>query len=228
MALIDLKHIYFQYKGNSDYCLKDISFYAHHGEHIAICGENGCGKSTLSLLIGGLRSPDYGYVEMFDMKCFDKPFDENNGTNCKNYINGDNYKRARQRIGFVFQNVQSQLICFDVVSELAFTPQNLNWNINKINESINYELEKAGLEHLAMRDPKTLSGGEQQLVCIAAALASNPEILILDEPTTYLDGNNQKKFMKLIQNIRKLTTTLIHITHVREEMKIADRIFWVN
>lgn len=219
--LVSLKSIYFAYT-SENWILEDFSLDIEEGKKYWLSGKNGCGKSTLAWIIGGLQTPDYGRVELFDKLCFEAypQLDEQS-----KYVDESAYKFARRSIASVFQDPADQVVTENVASDIAFGPQNLNWSVPEIDEVVITELEKAGLEHLADRDPSTLSGGEQQLVCIASAIAQKPKLLILDEPTAYLDSDNKAKFNRLVEIIDD-DVAIIYITHddISKTLKSLEKI----
>ena len=212
MRIADLKHIFFSYDEGHSFVIRDFSFSLDEGEHVALVGRNGAGKSTLGKLVAGLLSPDSGEVELMGLVCFDHLG-----------VNSQNYEEARKSIAYVAQDPATQLVTATVAGELAFGPQNLCLSVEQIDELVALELDKAGLGEIAERDPMTLSGGEQQLVSIAAAIASEPRLVVLDEPTAFLDEQNEKRCMRLIEKISN-ECTVLHITHKPCEIAKANRV----
>lgn len=222
MRLVDLKDISFSYDGGKTFVLQGISLQVDDGEHVALVGPNGCGKSTLAKIAAGLLSPDGGSVTLLGKECFNfMP-----GMKDKK-IDVEAYSQVRRQIGYVFQDPQDQLITECVATELAFTPQNLLFTVEQIDQMVALELEKAGLSQLAERSLDELSGGEQQLVAVASAVACNPKLLVLDEPTAYLDTDNAKHLNRMIEKLTDRCAVL-HITHKPEEIKKADRVIGLN
>lgn len=208
MVIAKLENIDFAYEG-SNWVLKDFNFTLSAGQKVWLSGKNGCGKSTLARILGALQTPDYGRVELFGKLCFESH--PNLDADYK-LVDDNAYKFARKRIASVFQDPADQVVTENVTSDIAFGPQNLNWPVAEIDEAVITELDKAGLASIADRDPATLSGGEQQLVCIASAIAQKPELLMLDEPTAYLDAQNKHKFNRLVQKIDD-DVAIVYITH---------------
>lgn len=208
MVIAKLENIDFAYEG-FDWILKGFNFTLSAGQKVWLSGRNGCGKSTLARILGALQTPDYGRVELFEKLCFEcRP---NLDADYK-FVDDIAYKSARKKIASVFQDPSDQVVTENVASDIAFGPQNLNWSVTEIDEAVITELDKAGLASIADRDPSTLSGGEQQLVCIASAIAQKPKLLILDEPTAYLDVQNKHKFNRLVQKIDD-DVAVVYITH---------------
>ncbi len=139
-------------------------------------GANGCGKSTLLKLLNGIISPDsgsYGFhgEEVTHKKLQDEKFS----------------KLLHQKIGFVFQNSDTQLFCSSVYDEVAFGPRQMGLEESEVEHRVNDCLALLGIQEFRNRIPYHLSGGEKRKVAIAACLSLNPEVLVLDEPMNGLD-----------------------------------------
>lgn len=143
-------------------------------ERLAIVGPNGAGKTTLLRCLIGLERPDAGRVVLF-------------GTPCQSEAA---FRRARPRIGFLFQDSDDQLFCPSVIEDVAFGPLNQGLGAAAARARAGEVLEELGLSHLAERFTHRLSGGEKRLVCLAGLLAMRPEVLLLDEPTNGVDAEN--------------------------------------
>jgi energy-coupling factor transport system permease/ATP-binding protein len=210
MKVAELKNVDFSYDSGKTYVLKNFSFEIMDGCHAVLVGKNGAGKSTLAKLVAGLMCPDAGEVTIFGKACFSQ-----------GRVDTQAYAEARRGIAYVSQDPTLQLLCENVVSDIAFSPQNLNWDVNDIDSAVLKQLEKAGLSYLAERDPQSLSGGEQQLVSLACAIATDPKLLVLDEPTSFLDENNTSQFLRLLEKT-KGKRTILHVTHKQKEIDMAD------
>jgi energy-coupling factor transport system ATP-binding protein len=147
----------------------DLEF--HPGEQVQVLGRSGAGKSSLALVLGGLIPPASGTVEVDGFPA--------------------HHPSARRevvhRVGFLFQNPETQLLTSRVWDEIAFGLENLGWSPARIVERVAVLLAELDLEPLAERAPRTLSGGEMQRVALAAAIAPGPPHLLLDEPAAHLD-----------------------------------------
>ncbi len=212
MKTANLKSVSFSYDSGKTFVFRDFNLELHEGEHVVLVGKNGAGKSTMSKLVAGLQCPDSGEVELFGKRCFEDGRVDMRG-----------YAEARRKIAFVAQDPSVQLLCENVVSDIAFAPQNLNWSVEKIDDAVSNQLQKAGICDLAERDPHELSGGEQQLVSLACAIATDPELLVLDEPTSFLDSKNSRHFLRLLEKT-KGERTIFHVSHKDDEIKMADRV----
>mgnify|MGYP001599164892 FL=1 len=127
----------------------------------------------------------------------------------------------RRKVGFVFQNSDVQLFCPTVWEEIAFGPLQLDLAPQEVHERIDELLSQLGLAHLKDRTPFSLSGGEKKKVAIAAVLAINPSVLLLDEPTIGLDPRTQVWLLELLEELHKAGKTIITATH---DLSIADEI----
>lgn len=177
--IINLSHISYNYEEVS--ALNDISLEIYAGELIFFTGPNGCGKSTLFKLLNGLIFPTKGEY-YFDNKKIDKNTLQDN-------IFAKNFHK---RIGYIFQNPDVQLFNATVYDEIAFGPRQMNLDEDIIHQRVNELLIYLNIQHLQDRPPYHLSGGEQKKVALAAILALNPDILMIDEPLNGLDNKTRQ------------------------------------
>ena len=212
MTVASLRNVSFSYDSGVTYVLRNFSFVVDAGKHVVVTGKNGSGKSTLAKIVSGLLAPDDGVVELLEEVCY-----KNGEVDAKAYAN------ARKNIAYVSQDPSIQLLCENVASDVAFTPQNLQFSPQEIDEAVILQLKKAGLEDIAEADPATLSGGQQQLVALASAIVADPELLVLDEPTSFLDEENSKKFLRLLEKCAG-ERTIFHVAHKAEEVVMADEV----
>lgn len=176
--------------------LKNINMTVYAGEFVAIIGENGAGKSTLTRHFNGLLKPLSGRVE----------------------IAGQETKRCKvselaHQVGYVFQNPDHQLFHNTVAKEVAFGVKNLGLSIEIIQERVDEALQAVGLEEYRDSYPYDLSKGQRQRVALAAVLAMQPEVIVLDEPTTGQDYREMMQIMAIIQGLNQKGHTIIFITH---------------
>lgn len=174
------------FKRDNHVILKNINLEIKKGDFIALIGKNGSGKTTLALIIMGILKKNKGVVNVFGE------------------TNGD-IKKIRKKVGFLFQNPEHQLFCNTVTEEIKYGLEN-DIDMNKIMENMN-------LKRLKDNHPLTLSRGERQRVATATAISNNPEILIIDEPTTGQDWNNIKSFMNILKELNDDGKTILIITH---------------
>lgn len=195
--------------------LKNISVDIEENKISVIVGTSGAGKSTLLHLLGGLDRPDEGKVYYEQ----------------KNIIEFNNDKLAKFRnenMGFVFQ-FHHLLPEFTAIENVAI-PQMINGkNLKSALKDSKKLLEVVGLTQREDHKPAELSGGEQQRVAVARALANNPKIIFADEPTGNLDSVNSESIHKLLFDLRdNLKKTFVIVTHNPELMKLADVIFEIK
>ncbi|WP_333860723.1 energy-coupling factor ABC transporter ATP-binding protein [Clostridium sp.] len=198
--MIDITNVYYSYPGNN--ALKDINIHIKKGESVVLLGANGSGKSTLLKIINGIISPDRGSYKFNNKEITNKRLQNIKFT-----------KLFHQKIGFVFQNPDTQLFCADVYDEIAFGPRQMGMNDNDVNKRVNDCLTLLNIIDFKYRQPYHLSYGEKRKVSIACVLALNPEVLVLDEPMNGLDPKIQRGLTKLLIKLNKAGKTLITSTH---------------
>jgi len=202
--IIEINNIKFEYQKNQK-VFKDISLNIFEGETLGIIGSNGAGKSTLLKLIVGLNEFDFGKVLIDGID-----------------LNKKTIKEVREKIGYTFQESDNQLFMTTVYEDVAFGPRNYGLNEKQVRKVSEKALNDVGALHLSNRPAYKLSGGEKRLITIATVLSMNPEIIILDEPTTGLDPKGRRS---IIQLLKKLKQTKIIATHDMDlALEICDRI----
>jgi len=172
--------------------LNGVDFQLYPGETVALLGANGSGKTTFVLHLNGLLAGE-GEIEVCGMQ-----------------LSKDTLPRIRQKIGLVFQDSETQLFMPTVLEDVAFGPLNLGLSPAEAVDRAHHALHQTGMAEAARRAPYHLSAGEKKRVAIAGILAMQPEILILDEPTTSLDPPGQRD---LVQLLRDLQQAKILVTH---------------
>lgn len=214
---IDVRNIEKIY-GLGDIAVKavdNISLHLVKKEIVLIMGPSGSGKSTFVQLIAGLLTPTKGKVFYGDQEI-------------TNYSFSRKAKFRIENMGFIFQNPNliSSLSAVQNV-ELAL---NLSGTKGKKARKIAIDrLTELGMEKRLHHRPKSLSGGEQQRVSIARALANDPPVIIADEPTASLDSNNGQNVMEILYNIAKnKEKTILVVTHDHRIREFADRVFWLE
>ncbi len=190
--LVEVKDLVYAYPDGTR-VLNGVSFRLTHGETVALVGANGAGKSTLLLQLNGCLMPQSGTVRIGD-------FPLNKGT--LPYI--------RRTVGLVFQDPDDQLFMPQVYDDVAFGPLNLGLPPEEVEQRVMEALATVGAAHLKERPPYRLSGGEKRAVAIAAVLSMSPNILVMDEPTSYLDPRTRRQLIELLKTFRH---TLIIATH---------------
>ncbi len=212
MAYIEFEHVSKIYNSgeNKIYALNDMSFTVEKGELCVIVGHSGAGKTTLLNILGGMDSASEGTVKL-------------DGRVISNMSDRELTDYRRTDVGFVFQfyNLVQNLTALENV-ELAA-------EICRDSLDAAKTLESVGLADRMNNFPAQLSGGEQQRVSIARAIAKNPKIILCDEPTGALDFNTGKAVLELLQNTcRETGKTVIIITHNGVLTQIADRVIRVR
>jgi energy-coupling factor transporter ATP-binding protein EcfA2 len=193
--LVDLQNVSFSY-AQGECAIRDMSFSVSRGEVVALLGPNGAGKTTLLKLLCGLLRPTVGDVAVEGRR-------------------NPGLSELVGRIGYLFQNPDEQLFAASVSDEIAFGPANLGRDVDPIPH-----LERFGLERYRDAHPLTLSRGERQRLAAAAVLATEPDVLLLDEPTTGLDQRAWSQLMDIVigQAVQR-NAGVVFSTHHRE---VAD------
>ncbi len=193
--LIECKGLSYTYVGEVE-ALKNVDLEIHRGEMVAIIGQNGSGKTTLAKHFNGLLTPTRGEVLVNG-----KPTRE------------QGIFKLGQSVGYVFQNPDHQIFSEKVFDEVAFSPRLRNFSEEEVKQRVTEALEAVDLAGQEEEDPFTLTKSGRQRVAVAAVLASNPDVLILDEPTTGLDYSEQRSMMNMVRRLNENGSTIIFITH---------------
>ena len=207
--LVSCEDLTFSYPGAERPALGGVSFELRAGEYVGVVGPNGGGKSTLVRLLDGLLRPDSGEIRIGGLDPATEPY------------------LVRERVGMLFQNPENGLVAPFVEDDVAFGLENLGVERAEMRERVWEAIRAVGLEGYERREPHTLSGGEKQRVALAGLLALDPEILLLDEPTSMLDAAGRGEVLERLEGLRGAKTVL-HVTHHLEELLDADRILVLN
>lgn len=164
--------------------LRGVSFSVASGEKVALLGLNGAGKSTLLLQTNGLLLPSSGSVAVDGVEVTKKTLAE-----------------VRRKVGMVFQNADDQLFSPTVYADVAFGPQMMRLPGEEVDRRVHMALETIGALHLIDRPTTRLSGGERRMVAIATVLSMRPSLLVLDEPTSYLDIRAAARLTALLKEL---------------------------
>lgn len=192
--------------------LRQLSFQIHPGEFVAVIGANGSGKSTAAKLMNGLLQPRAGEVRLGSL----------------NTLNRTDLVSIRERAGLVFQNPDDQFITASVLDEVVFGLENLRVPRAEMSRRASAALRAVQMEAYADAAPHQLSGGQKQRVAVAAVIAMQPEILILDEATSMLDPQGRQELLQLLHGLHGQGLTIIHITHHMDEVLAADRVLLLS
>jgi len=202
MAIIETKNLTYIYPNRTAPSIKDVSIKIEKGEFTLITGPSGCGKTTLCRCFNGLIPHFYegsieGEVTAAGLKVIEHPICE-----------------LAKHVGLVFQNPENQLFALSVEKDVAFGLENLGVPRDEMRKRVDWALNLTGIYDLRERAPYELSGGQQQRVAIASVLAMQPEVVVLDEPTSFLDPLGAKKIFEVIYDLnRKLEVTVVLVEH---------------
>lgn len=205
--MIHLNHVSFQYANADSGSLRDISLQVERGECVLLCGQSGCGKTTLTRLINGLI-PHY----------YEGGLSGNVSVDGLDVKNAELYETSRL-VGSVFQNPRSQFFCVDTTGEIAFGCENLGFPPAEIDRRVDTAAREMSATDLLGRSIFNLSGGEKQKIACASVSAMAPEVFVLDEPTSNLD----------IDAIEDLKDTLRMWKAQGKTILIAEhRLYWLR
>jgi len=193
--IVRLREVSYVYPGGA-VALENVSLDVYRGEFLALIGHNGSGKTTMARLMVGLYKPTSGVVEIF-------------GRDSRELRASD----VALRIGYVYQNPDHQLFCETVYEEVAFALRSMGLPEEEIDERVGRALSYVGLEGRDGEAPFFLSKGERQRLAIAVVLAMDPEVVVVDEPTTGQDDLQSRRIMQLLEKMNRDGKTIVVITH---------------
>jgi energy-coupling factor transporter ATPase len=202
MAIIETKNLAYTYPGGINQSISDVSIKVEKGEFVLITGPSGCGKTTLCRCFNGLIPHFYqgelkGEITVAGM---------DTGIH-------QTHTMAKS-VGLVFQNPENQLFALSIEKDVAFGLENLGLDREEIRKRVDWALKLTGIFDLRERSPHEVSGGQQQRVAIASVLAMQPEIIVLDEPTSFLDPLSAEKIFEVIHKLnKKLGITVVLVEH---------------
>lgn len=196
--MIEFINVSKTYTDSDTHALNDISFNIADGEFVFIVGPSGAGKSTLLKLIMREQKPTKGDI-IIDGEIVNK-------------LRSGKVPYLRRKMGMVYQDFRL-IDKMNVFDNVAFAMRVIGAGSSEIKERVTRILKLVGLEHKMMVRPSQLSGGEQQRVSLARALANNPKILIADEPTANVDAEMSFEIMRILKKINSLGTTVVVVTH---------------
>ncbi len=217
MSFIQCNNINYTYPLNSEANLKNLNFTVESGEFIGIIGENGAGKTSLCHVLRGFI-PHFFNGDLNGEIIIDDIL----------VNNVENYKNLAKKVGYVFQNPFTQLSGIEetVYDEIAFGLENIGVPSNEIDEIINNTLERLNLMDLKYKNPFELSGGQQQRLAFASVLAMNPDIYIIDEPSSQLDPVSTDEIFSILNLLKEEGKTIFLVEHKIDLLyKYATRIF---
>ncbi|MDY5122618.1 MAG: ABC transporter ATP-binding protein [Treponema sp.] len=189
---IDINNLSFGYNSKSN-IFENFSFHANENDSIGIIGANGMGKSTLLKLIVGLNLNFQGEIRVEEIP-----------------LNKKTLSQIRQKIGYVFQDADSQLFMTNVKEDVAFGPKNYGLPKDEIEKRVDTALEKTHITHLIDKPIYQLSGGEKKLASIATILSLTPDIIMMDEPSIALDPRNRRNLISILNSFEHLKIITSH------------------
>ncbi len=196
--LLEMQGVEYTYPMAEQAAVKNLSFRLPSGRKTALIGQNGCGKSTLFLLADGLCRPQQGVILL-------------DGVTLK--FDRQTLNRWRQRVGLVFQDPEQQLVAPTVESDISYGLCNQNLPEQEVADRVRRTLADFQLTELARRPLHHLSLGQKKRVSIAGVMALRPDLVLLDEPTAYLDPVQTRNLLTELDNIARSGTTLLIATH---------------
>jgi len=212
--IIEVRDLTYTYPKGGEPALKGVNLRIERGEFVILTGPSGCGKTTLCRCLNGLIPHFYGgkldgEIIVAGLRVPDHPIHE-----------------LAQHVGLVFQNPENQLFALSVEKDVAFGLENLGVPREEIRRRVDWALRMTGIEDLRERAPHELSGGQQQRVAIACILAMQPEVIVLDEPTSFLDPVGAKQIFEVINRLnRELNITVVLVEHRLDlASRYADRV----
>lgn len=218
MAIIESIDLTYTYPGTTKKSIENVSLTINKGDFVILTGPSGCGKTTLCRCFNGLIPHFYngtleGKIVVADLNIADHQIHQ-----------------IAPRVGLVFQNPENQLFALSVEKDVAFGLENLAVPREEIRKKVDWALKITGISEIAQRLPHELSGGQQQRVAIASVLAMQPDIIILDEPTSFLDPVGAEKIFGVINELnKKLGITIILVEHRLDlAAKYANHVIVMN
>ena len=202
LAVIETRDLTYTYPGATEPSIKEVSITINKGGFVILTGPSGCGKTTLCRCFNGLIPHFYngnleGKIEVAGLN-----------------VASHKIHQLARHVGLVFQNPENQLFALSVEKDVAFGLENFAMPRDEMRKRVDWALQMAGISELSERPPHELSGGQQQRVAIASVLAMQPDIMILDEPTSFLDPVGAEKIFEVISELnKKLGITIILVEH---------------
>ncbi|KRF34658.1 energy-coupling factor ABC transporter ATP-binding protein [Nocardioides sp. Soil805] len=190
--VLDLQSVAFAYPDGHQ-ALFGVDLHVHRGERVAVLGPNGAGKTTLVLHLNGILAPGRGTVRVSGLP-----------------VVKENLAEVRRRVGIVFQDPDDQLFMGSVRDDVAFGPRNLGIRGAELDRRVMAALDMVGMADFVDRPPHHLSFGQRRRVAVATVLVMEPEIIVLDEPSSNLDPASRRELADILTG---LDVTLMMVTH---------------
>jgi len=202
MPIIEVKDLFYTYPNFTEPFLKGVNLTIDKGDLVLLTGPSGCGKTTLCRCLVGLIPHFYGGEVSGEVVVSSLPVKEHA------------ISELAQHVGFVFQNPENQLFALSVEKDVAFGLENLGMPRDEMRKNVDWAMDLMGIGNLRESAPFELSGGQQQRVAIASVLAMKPEVMILDEPTSFLDPVTARKLFEIVRSLnRALDLTVVLVEH---------------
>jgi len=198
--IVSVHDLKFTYEGGVE-AIRDVNLDIKRGEFIAIVGGNGSGKTTLAKNMNGLLRPTSGTVTVAGIP-----------------TSKQRVAALARVVGYAFQNPDHQLFCSSVEDEISFGPTNLGYSRDAVHDKVEKAIEAMNLEGIRKLPPLSLRLGERRRISIASVIAMDPQVLILDEPTTGLDAGESIELMRRLKRLNADGKTIVLITH---DMKLV-------
>ena len=203
---IATENLSFGYPDREGEILRQLCLTIYAGERVGVIGHNGCGKTTLFMLLCGVLSPVSGQISLLGEPLRPGQF--------------------RPEVGLLFQDPDDQLFSVSVWDDIAFGPQNMGFTAEEVAARVEQAAALTGTQHLLQRSPHHLSGGEKQMVAIAGLLAMTPAILLYDEPTASLDLRTRRRLIGFLQHSPE--TLLISSHDLEFILEVCDRVLLID
>ena len=200
MPIVEARDLTYTYPAAETAALTGVNLTVQRGEMVVLTGPSGCGKTTLCRCFNGLIPNFYGGELKGDLTV--------RGLSVKEHSTSE----LAQHVGFVFQNPENQLFALSVEKDIAFGLENLAVPREEMRRRVDWAMDMVGIHDLKDIAPFELSGGQQQRVAIACVLAMQPDLLVLDEPTSFLDPVAAKNLFEIVSRLNRdlgLTTILV-------------------
>ncbi|KPU43875.1 putative HMP/thiamine import ATP-binding protein YkoD [Oxobacter pfennigii] len=216
--MINIENLSFRYKrGHNDAGVSDINLHIGDGEMVLLCGESGCGKTTLTRLINGLVPHYFEGEQRGSVRV------------CGKNVGDSSLHELSRIVGSVFQNPRSQFFTVDTYSELAFGCENLGLPVKEIKKQVEETIAFMNIEKLMGRSIFDLSGGEKQKLACASVWAAHPKVLVLDEPSANLDDRAIADLQGVLKKCKAAGVTIIIAEHRLYYLKgLADRVLYLK
>lgn len=209
--IIEVNDLHYRYKDDT-HALKGISLSVPKGSRTALVGPNGAGKSTLLLHLNAINLPQQGSIKVAGIE-----------------VSPATEKEIRNKVGLVFQDPDDQVFAMTVWDDVAFGPLNMGLGRDEVKSRVEDALKLVGMWEFKDKAPHHLSFGQKKRVAIAGVVAMDPEVIILDEPTAYLDPGGQDVLMEILAGFYERGKTILLATHDMDlAAEWADRIIVIK